>query len=89
MASTMNMMKTSTMKISTTNADDEYDENFDDDEYDGDFDEDEYDDEFEEDENSYSDALDLEGATRQIELPKRNAKKEEDDFSLDFINLDE
>ena len=46
-------------------------------------------DEFEEDENSYSDALDLEGATRQIELPKRNAKKEEDDFSLDFINLDE
>ena len=69
--------------------DDEYDENFDDDEYDGDFDEDEYDDEFEEDENSYSDALDLEGATRQIELPKRNAKKEEDDFSLDFINLDE
>ena len=70
-------------------ADDEYDENFDDDEYDGDFDEDEYDDEFEEDENSYSDALDLEGATRQIELPKRNAKKEEDDFSLDFINLDE
>ena len=48
-----------------------------------------YDEEFEEDENSYSDALDLEGATRQIELPKRNAKKEEDDFSLDFINLDE
>ena len=47
------------------------------------------DDEFEEDENSYSDALDLEGATRQIELPKRKAKKEEDDFSLDFINLDE
>ena len=50
---------------------------------------DEYDEEFEEDENTYSDALDLEGATRQIELPKRNAKKEEDDFSLDFINLDE
>ena len=70
-------------------ADDEYDEDFDDDEYDGDFDEDEYDEEFEEDENPYSDALDLEGATRQIELPKRNAKKEEDDFSLDFINLDE
>ena len=69
--------------------DDEYEDDFDDDEYDGDFDEDEYDDEFEEDENFYSDALDLEGATRQIELPKRNAKKEEDDFSLDFINLDE
>ena len=76
--------------------DDEYEDDFDgeydDDEYEDDFDDeydDEYDDEFEEDENSYSDALDLEGATRQIELPKRNAKKEEDDFSLDFINLDE
>ena len=76
--------------------DDEYEDDFDgeydDDEYEDDFDDeydDEYDDEFEEDENSYSDALDLEGATRQIELPKRNAKREEDDFSLDFINLDD
>lgn len=67
--------------------DDDYDDEYDDFE-DGEYD-DEYDDEFEDDDNPYSDALDLEGATRQIELPKRNAKKEEDDFSLDFINLDD
>lgn len=73
--------------------DDEYDDDeYEDDEYEDDFDDeydDEYAEEFEDDENPYSDALDLEGATRQIELPKRNAKKEEDDFSLDFINLDD